>query len=154
MNLHAKTRKGQSAIEYLSTYGWALLAILVVVGAIMQMGVLNPCSSQQPRFTGQDVTLNDWAFTGTNDLQLVVEPSANDVTLGRVTVDPENGAKSNWTGSQAINQGDTFTADVTLSGNPVSSGSCLRADVSMVYNTSSLTDAHAAGEGVLQGQAP
>lgn len=153
MNLHAQTRKGQSAIEYLSTYGWALLAILVVVGAIMQMGVLNPCSTQQPRFTGQDVTINDWAFTGTNDLAIVVEPSANGVTLGEVAVNLENGGTWSWTGSQKIDQGQTFTANVNT-GTDLSSGSCMRAQVSMTYNTSSIDFAQAAGEGVLQGQAP
>ncbi len=35
-------RKGQAAMEYLMTYGWALLVIVVVLGALVYMGVLNP----------------------------------------------------------------------------------------------------------------
>ncbi len=33
--------KGQSAIEYLTTYGWALLFIIIVVGVIISMGITN-----------------------------------------------------------------------------------------------------------------
>jgi hypothetical protein len=36
------SRKGQAAIEYLMTYGWAVVIILVVIGALMYFGVLNP----------------------------------------------------------------------------------------------------------------
>ena len=32
-------KKGQAAMEYLMTYGWAILIIIVVVGALFAMGV-------------------------------------------------------------------------------------------------------------------
>jgi len=35
-------RKGQAALEYLITYGWAFLAILVVLGALAYFGLLSP----------------------------------------------------------------------------------------------------------------
>ena len=35
-------KKAQAAFEYLSTYGWAILAALVVVGALAYFGFLNP----------------------------------------------------------------------------------------------------------------
>jgi len=34
-------RKAQSAMEYLMTYGWAILIIAVVLGALFQLGVFN-----------------------------------------------------------------------------------------------------------------
>src|SRR5690348_13976655 len=34
--------KAQSAMEYLMTYGWAILIIAVVLGALYQLGVFNP----------------------------------------------------------------------------------------------------------------
>jgi uncharacterized protein (UPF0333 family) len=34
-----KKKKGQQALEYLLTYGWAILIIIVVVGALFMMGV-------------------------------------------------------------------------------------------------------------------
>lgn len=34
--------KGQSAIEYLTTYGWAILFLMIVLGAILASGILTP----------------------------------------------------------------------------------------------------------------
>jgi hypothetical protein len=35
-------RKAQAAMEFLMTYGWAILIVLVVVAALFFLGVLNP----------------------------------------------------------------------------------------------------------------
>ncbi|MCF7861254.1 hypothetical protein K9M79_03325 [Candidatus Woesearchaeota archaeon] len=35
-------KKGQAALEFLMTYGWAILVVLVVIGALSYFGVLNP----------------------------------------------------------------------------------------------------------------
>ena len=36
------SRRGQSAMEFLTTYGWALLVAIIVIGALVYFGVLNP----------------------------------------------------------------------------------------------------------------
>src|SRR3989338_8439139 len=35
-------RKGQAALEFLMTYGWAILVVLIVIGALAYFGILNP----------------------------------------------------------------------------------------------------------------
>jgi hypothetical protein len=35
-------RKGQAALEFLTTYGWAIVVLLVMVGTIAYFGILNP----------------------------------------------------------------------------------------------------------------
>jgi hypothetical protein len=35
-------RKAQAAMEFLMTYGWAILVVLVAIGALAYFGVLNP----------------------------------------------------------------------------------------------------------------
>ncbi|MFH1439828.1 MAG: hypothetical protein ABIG89_04635, partial [Candidatus Woesearchaeota archaeon] len=35
-------KKAQAAMEFLMTYGWAILVVLVVIGALAYFGVLNP----------------------------------------------------------------------------------------------------------------
>lgn len=35
-------RKGQAAMEFLMTYGWAILVVLAAVGALAYFGILNP----------------------------------------------------------------------------------------------------------------
>ena len=37
-----KMRKGQAAMEFLMTYGWAILVVLVAIGALAYFGVLSP----------------------------------------------------------------------------------------------------------------
>ena len=34
--------KGQSALEYLMTYGWALVVIVIVIAALFAFGIFNP----------------------------------------------------------------------------------------------------------------
>jgi hypothetical protein len=35
-------RRGQSALEFIMTYGWAVMVLLVMIGALTYMGVVNP----------------------------------------------------------------------------------------------------------------
>jgi len=46
-------KKGQAAMEYLMTYGWAILIVIVVVAALFAMGVftVKPSVSCSPCFT-------------------------------------------------------------------------------------------------------
>ena len=37
-----KSSKAQAAMEFLMTYGWAILVVLVAIGALAYFGVLNP----------------------------------------------------------------------------------------------------------------
>jgi len=48
-------KKAQSAMEFLTTYGWALLIAIVVIGALVYFGVLNPSLfiSDRCNFPGQ-----------------------------------------------------------------------------------------------------
>jgi len=39
-------KKGQAAMEFLMTYGWAILAAIVVIGALALMGVFSPSVPQ------------------------------------------------------------------------------------------------------------
>ena len=37
-----KTTKGQASIEYLTTYGWAIFALLIVLAVLFSSGILSP----------------------------------------------------------------------------------------------------------------
>lgn len=37
-----KKKKGQAAMEYLMTYGWAILIILIALGALFYLGIFKP----------------------------------------------------------------------------------------------------------------
>ena len=46
------THKSQSALEYLMTYGWAILIIVIVAVILYSMGIFNPSSSITSTITG------------------------------------------------------------------------------------------------------
>ena len=96
-------RKGQGAMEYLMTYGWALLVIVVVGAALFALGVLNPTTYTQTRCQGfQYFSYQDQKADTTNDnvaLSLVNGPQ--DVTVTAMT----------WGGSAVtLTSGTTATA--------------------------------------------
>jgi len=35
-------RKGQAALEFLTTYGWAMMAIIIAIGALYYFDIINP----------------------------------------------------------------------------------------------------------------
>jgi hypothetical protein len=62
---NTKMKKAQAAMEFLMTYGWAILVVLVVIGALAYFGILKPetslpdrCELQQG-FYCQDFRITD-----------------------------------------------------------------------------------------------
>ena len=45
-------RKGQSALEYMMTYGWAILVIVIVAAVLYSLGIFSPASSVGSGATG------------------------------------------------------------------------------------------------------
>ncbi|MGC8533329.1 MAG: hypothetical protein ACP5MV_01720 [Candidatus Parvarchaeum sp.] len=48
----SKSKRSQSALEYMMTYGWAILIIVIVAVILYSMGIFNPSSSLVPTITG------------------------------------------------------------------------------------------------------
>ena len=46
-------KKGQAAMEFLMTYGWAILVVLAAIGALAYFGVLSPEKMVPERTTFQ-----------------------------------------------------------------------------------------------------
>jgi len=64
-------RRAQAALEFLTTYGWAFLVILVMIGALAYFGVLNPSNLLPPRctFSPEISCLEQKISSTTNSLQ-------------------------------------------------------------------------------------
>ncbi|MCK5042675.1 MAG: hypothetical protein KAJ20_00590 [Candidatus Aenigmarchaeota archaeon] len=83
-------RKGQSATEYLMTYGWAILAIVVVAGVLWNMGLFGggSCGNSVTGFAGTQVSVKDFALTAGGSLTLSLRNAAGeDISIGNVTLD-------------------------------------------------------------------
>ncbi len=73
-------KKGQAALEFLTTYGWAFMVILVMIGALAYFGVLNPqklipdqCAITSG-FTCSDFQVSDASKSGFTFINNMGEP--------------------------------------------------------------------------------
>lgn len=119
-------------MEYLMTYGWALLIIVVVGAALFALGILNPSTYTQSRCTGfQYFTFQDQQLTqSTFSIDLLNGPK--DIVVTSFKVDAT---------STAVNPAVTVAAGnrVVVSGNNAAAGSKADGDsysygVSVTYN--------------------
>ena len=93
-----KKKRAQAAMEFLMTYGWAILVVLAAIGALAYFGVLSP-----DRFLPEKCTLPsgfaclDFKALGTTGFLLVIQNSAG--------IDMEN---------VSVNITDSTTASTTV----------------------------------------
>jgi len=150
MNLHARKLRAQSAMEYLMTYGWAILIIAVVLGALFAMGVFNSPSlvgtvciplsgyycANPVLSTSGTLTLTIGQATGTSYSNAVayIVPSGSTLNTG---IDPSNSIGP-------LNSGQTVTATFSNIGAntilPSSLGAVFAGQVWLVYSTASASN--------------
>lgn len=72
-------KKAQSAVEFLITYGWAFLVILVVIGALVYFDVLSPsrfipdsCRSGDPLVSCDEYLVQASAASTADSVQLIL----------------------------------------------------------------------------------
>lgn len=138
-------RKGQGAMEYLMTYGWALLVIIIVGAALFALGILNPATYQQRRcngfqyFTYMDQKADD-AFNVTNDeftIQLrngVNDMNISSITVGASATDTTLSGEGGWTGTTWLGQGKTFTIVAYTPTTSILAGSYDDIEITVTYN--------------------
>ena len=143
------SKKGQAAMEFLMTYGWAILIAIIAIAALIAFGVLNPplqkacgtdgilvqgvsCSTAIPSFTTKDV-----ALTITNNL-------AEPLELSGITITPTAGGTSptitdcdfpDLTGTNAIASGATVTMTSTTNCVGGNAGENFKGDLAFTYST-------------------
>ncbi len=85
-------RKGQAAMEFLMTYGWAILVVLIVISALAYFGVLDPSNFVPDRCTFPvSLTCTDFVVKGNGagftQLQLTVANGAGqDMTVTQIEI--------------------------------------------------------------------
>jgi hypothetical protein len=109
-------RKGQSALEYLMTYGWALVVIVIVVAALVVFGVFSTPKNCSP-FGGR-LLLKDYSITGSGISMVVQNNSTGNITVTGITATGTGGTLTYSGGSRAVGVGDanTFALAGTLTG--------------------------------------
>lgn len=95
-------RKGQSAIEYLTTYGWMLLVVAIVGGAIFTTVQGQADLSAVSGFSGSDVGVGSFGTTGDQLALEVQSTGSNPISINKVTLTSDSTDKSV---SQSVNTG-------------------------------------------------
>ncbi|QGA80305.1 hypothetical protein [Candidatus Nanohalobium constans] len=138
--------KGQSAIEYLTTYGWMLVVVAVVGGAIFSVIQSQGGVEAVSGLSDSKIEVTDFGVTSEGNLQMRVRAAASeDVTVNEVKIsDPSNNTLKTSNSSQIsvpIGASDT----ITLSNVERSEGSNTY-DLSVIYDAGGLTDLEASGQ--------
>lgn len=132
------SRKAQSAIEYLTTYGWMLITVSIVSGvAYSSFGTA--CVESSSGFVGETIQVQDFGLNTNSELGIALENRrSNSIEVKEVVV--ENSTVSVTDGS--IDPGDT--SSITVSGFE-ESGECNSLDLEIIYSIEGLDNQAASG---------
>lgn len=128
-------RKGQAAMEFLMTYGWAILAAIIAIGVLAYFGVFSP-----GKFTPSATVVNPpfyanaWAIS-TTAVSLELQNNGGEVyNITSVVLSNVNGATSCTTNDTVgqINASQLRTAIMPCSGMSAA-GETFKADVTITY---------------------
>lgn len=146
--MFGRKKKAQAAMEFLMTYGWAILVVLIAIGALAYFGVLNPerfLPEKCVLASGSGLFCDDHAADGTaNTVTLRIKNILNeDLTIDTISLDatgetctdlePSAGDCSVTAGLDTIPADNT--CDYTITCSTVTSGDKVKADISITYAT-------------------
>ena len=153
-------KNGQAAMEFLMTYGWAILVVLIAIGALAYFGVLSPqkflpqSCTLSPGFACSDFAIYNPEPATSDDLVLIVRngigATANLACAGCGLTIPTviNGATSCGPGNRAgyivptqITEGATATFEFECPGVDTK-GNRFKAPLQMIYQLSGQTLTH------------
>ncbi|MGV8142699.1 MAG: hypothetical protein ACP5NS_03635 [Candidatus Pacearchaeota archaeon] len=134
-------KKGQAAMEFLMTYGWAILAAIVAIGVLAYFGVFSP-----GKLAGSSAILNNpyyasaWQVSSTQNISLeVINNGGDSFFLSEIVI---NGTGSNSaygcinrTLANPFNPGVTKLILIpTCYGTPLTVGNNFAGDIQVKYN--------------------
>ncbi len=99
--------KGQDAIEYLTTYGWALIVIAVTIGLLFIM-MEGQVSQMQCYVSEGEIILKNYEITKSDSFFVLLNATGeniSDVSFVKAT----GGIKGTWAGVSSVSAGNTFT---------------------------------------------
>ena len=125
-------KKSQAALEFIMTYGWAILVVLVAIGALAFFGVLNPDRFLPAKCTLQaGIACLDHKATATT-LQVNIQNSlGRDITVNRLTANQcteiaapspatlSNGGTASYTFSTCTNPGTKYSGQLNITYTPI-----------------------------------
>jgi len=103
-----KSIKSQAALEFLTTYGWAFLVILVMIGAIAYFGIFNPSKllpnrcNFGPEFPCLDYQIKDLG-ANTDELRLRMKNTGGDkIDVSSISIEKDDGTQYTCASPQSM----------------------------------------------------
>lgn len=128
-------------MEYLMTYGWAILIVVIVAIALTALGVFTPSQTRtEARFTQLGVSPSH-AFTASDDhLHIQVPNNVGDnIVVHAINVDETAGTRScnTYTNTTSISAGSVEEFDITCGNIPLDQGDSYSLKVTVSYEKAS-----------------
>ncbi|NIM47575.1 MAG: hypothetical protein GTN40_05475 [Candidatus Aenigmarchaeota archaeon] len=149
--------KGQTAVEYLMTYGWAILIILIVAGVLAYYGIFAPGSFVGPSkkgFATVDI-ISPWDLDSSDVLRLTFENRVGEaINITSVSADEGTTAPTTPTACGGLPAGgiqiaagarSTVTSFTCGGANAGSTGQPYQLYVIVTYDAGAMTDLKSTG---------
>lgn len=108
-------KKAQAALEYLMTYGWAILVIVIVIAALYALGVFTPKASVPCTPCFSSFAYLDHSYdSGTKNLTLKIRNGPRSITIDGASFEYTNGTTA-WNSTLA--QSVEPNKDIEIIGN-------------------------------------
>lgn len=126
-----KEKKGQAALEFLTTYGWAILVILVMVAALSSFGILSPDRFLPDRCSvGSEFRCNEFEVFSNGSVNLILRNQLNQEVASMSAREAQVGSGIYASGdSTQVNAGTHFNCsffNFEQNNSPLSSSSTVR----------------------------
>lgn len=136
-------KKGQGAMEYLMTYGWAILVVVIVGVVLYNMGIFSPSGATAPGMDGfGNVRPNEYLCTGGVIRAVVVNAAGQ--SISNLTI----GGTVCTNATDIVSAGDTRTC-TSAAAYPgcdgIAAGDRYESDISFTYTTAGGLDRTSVG---------
>jgi len=138
--------KAQSAIEYLVTYGWMLVATGIVVGAVTQ--VAQPeCGLDVGGMEVGNLNVDDTGLTTDNRMAFVMQSETSEqITITQVNIDNMDTGDENISREVALDLGPGESDTLDVAEIQPEEGECTRADIQIIYDYGPLSGQTVSGQ--------
>jgi len=138
-------KKAQAAMEFLMTYGWAILVVLAAIGALAYFGVLNQAKflpskcSISDGFTCAEYKLDSGEVSGTKQVKIYLQNNMGvdaDVVLVELVDDAETPCTSSDNSNDLTSGGlvnGQKSAAIVFDGGCIPTGSSFKGNIIVTY---------------------
>lgn len=131
-------KKAQAAMEFLMTYGWAILVVLIAIGALAYFGVLSPDRFLPEKCaisTGSGLFCDDFSIDDETNVRINLHNIlTEDITGVTITLTNAGGGDGICTNAGAVDVTADNTTIVPLVCNPTLSEK-IKADLTIAYTS-------------------